>query len=686
MAKAKPLVRPDLSRVRNIGIAAHIDAGKTTLTERILFYTGVLHKIGEVHDGDAKTDWMIDEQERGITITSAAIQCPWKDHMIQIVDTPGHVDFTIEVERSMRILDGAVVVLDGVRGVEPQTETVWRQANKFNLPRVFFINKMDRPGADYARTLETIEEKIGGRPVPVVVPVEGGVVQLIEKKYITFGGEKGSEVTEIDCPEDIWAQVADHREALLLAAADRDDDIAELVLEDIDPEPEALWSLLKEATLTGELHPCFGGTALKNLGVQPLMDGVLKLMPAPLERPPSIGTAPNGESVEVPMDAEGAMVALAFKVQLFDGRRHVFVRIYRGVLRPGDKVLLTGSEDKTVERVARVFDVAANKKTRLDGAFAGQIVLLAGLRYAGTGDTLCDPESPVLLAPIQAQDPVLGLAIEPESSRDEEKLLDALKKLQEEDPTLKLEEDEETGQRVLRGMGELHLEIIFSRLEREFGVKARAGRPAVVVRETVAGEGRADALFNRTIDQGEQTLEMKAGASAHIRPLGRGEGVTLKTDAPTVKPADAVLSPAMLEAIAAGAHDGAMSGPIVGAPLQDVAIELTGVELFGPASSPHAMRVAAAEAVRKSILAAGGRTLKPIMATEVVVPDSYMGSVLGDLQSRGAMIQATDSDGDYSTITCEVPLQSLLGYTTTLRGMTKGRGQFTMQFDRFDVG
>jgi elongation factor G len=686
MAKAKPLTPPDLSRVRNIGIAAHIDAGKTTLTERILFYTGALHKIGEVHDGEAHTDWMIQEQERGITITTAVTQCPWKDHLIQVVDTPGHVDFTIEVDRSMRVLDGAVIVLDGVRGVEPQTETVWRQANKFNLPRLFFVNKMDRPGADFSRTLQTISDRIGGSPVPVAVPIDGGrVVQLIDRKLVSYGGEKGEVVEEIDCPDAEWEQVAEHREALLMACADRDDEVAEQVLEEIDPDPEVIWRLLKEATLAGELHPCFGGTALKHMGVQTLLDGVLRLLPAPLERPSSVAHTEEGEEVEVVMNADEPLVALAFKVQLFDGRRHVYVRVYRGVLKPGDVVRIPGREKNLTERVARVFEVDAKKKTRIDAAFAGQIALLAGLRKASTGDTLCDLDHPVLLARIEARDPVLGLAIEPESSREEEKLLDALGKLQEEDPTLKLEEDAETGQRVLRGMGELHLQIIFDRLEREFGVRARAGRPAVVIRETIAAEGRAQTVFHRLIEQGDQTMEMKAGATVVVRPLDRGAGVTIKTDSPAVAPEGASLSPAMLEAIALGAKDGAMSGPSAGAPLQDVAIELTGVELFGPSSSPHAMRVAAAEAVRKAIVAAGGQVLKPIMATEVVVPDEFLGGVLGDLQSRGAMIQQTDTDGDFSTITCEAPLNALLGYTTDLRGMTRGRGQFTMEFDRFDV-
>ncbi len=683
MAKGPKTTAPDLSGVRNIGIAAHIDAGKTTLTERILYYTGASHKIGEVHDGEAHMDYLAEEQAHGITIMAAVTQCPWKDHLIQVIDTPGHVDFTIEVERSMRVLDGAIIVLDGVRGVEPQTETVWRQATRFNLPLMFFVNKMDRPGADFGRVLETIRKRLQGEPVPVTVPVgEDRVVHLVDRTLLSFGGTLGQDVTVAPCDEATWESVAEHREALLLAAADLDDDIAMLVLEEEDPDPAEVWAALRKGCQEQLIHPCFSGSALRNYGVQPIMDAVLQLLPAPLARPPSQGTDTEGEPVEVEMDSEQPLAALAFKVQMWEGRRHVFARIYRGVLRPGDTIYLPNQE--LSERVARIFDVDAAKKKRIHAAYAGQIVLLAGLRRASTGDTLCDPGEPVLLAPIQARDPVLGLAIEAASSKDEEKLLEALHKLQEEDPTLVLEEDPETGQRILRGMGELHLQITFERLRRENNLEVRAGKPAVVIRETIGSQASAETLFHRVIDQGETTLEMKAGATATGTPLARGAGVEVSS-APAGEPAGHELPPGLAEAAADGARDASTSGPLQGAPLQDVRIEVDRVQLHGPSSSAQAVRVAVAEAVRKAMARGGGLVLRPIMATEVVVPEESMGGVLGDLQARKAMIHDTLTEMGTSTITCDAPLDRLLGYTTDLRSMTRGRGQFTMEFDRFDT-
>jgi len=683
MAKGKQQKAPDLSGIRNIGIAAHIDAGKTTLTERILYYTGASHKIGEVHDGEAHMDFMAEEQAHGITIMAAVTQCPWKGHLIQVIDTPGHVDFTIEVERSMRVLDGAILVLDGVRGVEPQTETVWRQATRNDLPLMFFINKMDRPGADFGRAMATIRKRLGGEPVPICAPIEGDrVVHLIDRTLIAFGGKLGAEVTVRPCDDATWQTVADHREALLMAAADLDDDVAMVVLEEEDPEPADLWRVIKQGCLDRKIQPCLGGSALRNYGVQPLMDAVISILPAPLERPASTGTDRDGEEVLIEMDHTQPLAALAFKVQMFEGRRHVFARIYRGVLKPGDQIYLTGPGER--ERIARVFDVDAAKKKRIEAAFAGQIVLLAGLRKASTGDTICDPAEPVLLEAIQARDPVLGLAIEAGSSKDEEKLLEALRKFQEEDPTLVLEEDQETGQRILRGMGELHLQIAFERLKREFNLDVRAGKPAVVVRETISLQQSADTLFHRVIDQGETQLEMKAGAAATVTPLDRGAGIEVSAE-PQVQGDAMELTAEQAEAVQAGATDASTAGPLQGSPLQDVRVVVDTVTLFGTASTAQALRVAVAEAVRKAMSQAGGQLLRPIMATEVVVPEEAMGGVLGDLQARGAMIQDTQTEDGISTIACDAPLDRLLGYTTDLRSMTRGRGQFTMEFNRFDT-
>jgi len=674
-----------LHEVRNIGIAAHIDAGKTTLTERVLFFTGASHKVGEVHEGDAHMDFMPEERAHGITITTAVTQCPWKNHLIQVVDTPGHVDFTIEVERAMRVLDGAVIVMDGVRGVEPQTETVWRQASRFEIPRLVFVNKMDRPGACFARAMESLERRLDGSPVPVCVPTEDNrVIDLVHGKVYSFGGDRGEEVSTTDVPPDLMDLFNAHRETLLLAAAEEDPALEEAVLEDEYVEPAAIISAIRKATLAGRAHPVFGGSALRNWGVQPLLNGVLALLPSPLDRPPAIGTSLDGEEEQlIEMNAKEPFVGLVFKVQLMGGRRHAFLRIYRGTLCPGDSVMIAGKEQ--TERVARVFDVDAGSTKRLKEAKAGQIVVLAGVRWAGTGDTLCDPSHPVLLERIEAKEPVLGLAIETNSTKDEEKLVGVLHKICEEDPTLSLQEDEETGQRILKGMGELHLMIVFERIEREFGVQVRAGRPHVVTRETMGGSGQADVEMDRLLQVGDEQIRLHASVSAQTSPLGRNDGMTLDC-APSIQPSGAALSNAQVEALENGARDGMNAGPKEGAPLQDVAVKITKVELYGNDSSPQALRIAASQAVREALANAGGLVLSPIMQVEVVVPDENMGSVLGDLQTRRATISGQESEMGLSTILGNCPLQNLLGYTTELRSLTRGRGQFTMEFSRFDVG
>lgn len=684
MAKA-----PDLARVRNIGVAAHVDAGKTTLTERMLYYAGASHKIGEVHEGAAHMDYQVEEQMHGITITAAVTQLPWREYRIQLIDTPGHVDFTIEVERSMRVLDGCVIVLDGVRGVEPQTETVWRQRTRFRLPALFFINKLDRPGADFDRALATVRDRLAVEPVAVTVPApdyDGSVIHLIDQTRLRFSGEKGEQIDAAPCDAASWEWARHYRESLLLAAAELDDALAEQVLAEEEPEAEAVWAALRRATLTGKVCPCFAGSALRNQGVQPLLDGVVRLLPAPTERPPSLAHRPDGGEEVVVMDANGPLAALAFKVQMWEGRRHVFARLYRGTLKPGDDVAIPGPNGTLrQERVARLFEVDANHKTRLDEAAAGQIVLLAGLRWATTGDTLCAPGHPLWLERIETRAPVLGLAIEPQSSADEEKLLEALDKLQQEDPTLRVEEDPETGQRVLRGMGELHLQIAGERLRREFNVNLRVGNPDVVTRETIAGSAETDSLFHRVIEQPDgKKLEMKAGARVAVAPLPRGAGVTI-TATPRVRPEGVELNPAQREAVAGGAEDALVSGPATGAALQDLAVRVLEVELFGALSSPSALRVAVADATRKALAQAGGLVLRPIMNTEVVAPESDVGTVLGDLQSRRAVIRDTTTLGEMTIIHCDCALDRLLGYITDLRGMTRGRGQFTMTFDRFDV-
>ncbi|MBK1641553.1 GTP-binding protein [Chromatium okenii] len=675
-----------LSHVRHIGIVAHVDAGKTTLTERILFYTGASYKIGEVHDGAAHMDYLAEEQRHGITITAAVTQAPWRNHLLQLVDTPGHVDFTIEVERAMRVLDGCVVVLDGVRGVEPQTETVWRQRSQFQLPALFFINKMDRPGADLRRTLAAIKQRLHIEPVPLTVPLPdgAGVIDLLERTLLHFDGEQGAEVHSEPCPAALWAQVADLRESLLLAAAEMDDVLAEQVLAGAEPSAAALRAALRIGTLRGQLCPCYGGSALRNLGVQPLLDGVVEFLPAPLDRPPTLATLPDGSQHPLPLSAKGALVALAFKVQLWDGRRHVFARLYRGTLKPGDPVVFQRRDGRLQqEQVARLFAVDAGKKTKLDHAEAGQIVLLAGLRFAATGDTLCAPEQVLHLERIATYTPVLGLAIEPSGSTDTDKLLEVLDKVLQEDPTLRLEEDPDTGQRVLRGMGELHLQIVLERLEREFGVQVRSGRPAVALRETIRQTATAEGLFAPPPHPDPRQPDLMARAVVTVTPLPRGSGEQQLVQ-PRLLPAGAELSAAQRQALIAALHSGLAAGALQGAPVLDVAVRVDEIELFGASSTAEAVAAAVAKALRHALAAAAPVLMQPVMQVEVIVPEMNVGAVLGDLQARRALIQHTSSTGGDVTLRVEAALASLLGYTTTLRSLTQGRGQFSMTFARFD--
>jgi elongation factor G len=678
---------PDLSRLRNIGIVAHVDAGKTTLTERILFYTGASYKIGEVHDGAAHMDYLAEEQEHGITITSAVTKAPWKEHVVQIVDTPGHVDFTIEVERSMRVLDGCVVVLDGVRGVEPQTEVVWRQREKFTLPALLFVNKMDRPGADYGRVLETVQKRLGAQPVPLTVPLpeQSSVVHLIDRQIIRFGGEHGEQVETAPCDDAVWAAVSGYRETLLLALAETDDALAEVVLAEREPDPAVLWSALRAAVFQGRLYPAFGGSALRNRGVQPLLDGIIRLLPSPLDRRAATALLPDGRRETVSMNAEGPLVALVFKVQMWEGRRHVFARLYRNTLRAGDKVVVPSSEGRMLEEhVARIFDVDASRKTRIEEAHAGEIVLIAGLRHATTGDTLCDPAHPLVMERIEAREPVLSLALEPLSSQDEEKLHEVLGKFEQEDPTLRYSEDPETGQRLLSGMGELHLQIVKERLEHDYHLRVRSGNPAVALRETLTRPASAEYLFDRILETDHKQMAMKARVRVAVSPRERRAGNRCITE-PRVLPAGGQLSEVQRRAIEAAGGAVLAVGPVKGEALEDVEFRVEEVELYGALSTPQALNTAAVYAGREALKRAGGRVLHPVMATEVVVPEENLGAVLGDLQARLAVIRETSTLGDTSIVQCDVPLDRLLGYTTDLRGMTHGRGQFTIVFDRFDI-
>ncbi len=676
----------DLTHTRNIGIAAHVDAGKTTLTERILFYTGASYKIGEVHDGAAHMDYMFEEQSHGITINSAVTRATWQDHLIQVIDTPGHVDFTIEVERAMRILDGCILVLDGVRGVEPQTETVWRQRNKFHLPALFFINKMDRPGADFNHSMESIRKRLKGEPVPVTVPLpeQDAVVHLIDRSIIFFDGEHGESPRSEPCDEATWDSLLDLHESLLLSAAEFDEALADMVLAGEQPEADAIWDALRVGTLAGSIHPCFGGTALRNQGVQPVLDGVIRLLPSPLDRPAAQGHTLDGEEENIELGDSKPLVALAFKVQLWDGRRHVYAKVYRGQLRPGDKIAVLQPDGQQIqETVARLFEVDAGKKSRLNLANAGDIVLIAGLRHVTTGDTICNPDHLVVMERIDTREPVLSLAVEPQSGEDEDKFLEVLDKVQQEDPTLLLEDDPDTGQRLLRGMGELHLQIVLERLQREFNLQIRSGKPAVALRETITRAATAECLFQPHYDPKLHDQELKARVELTVSPLERGSGTRVIMQ-PEIKPEGQRLNQTQLESIHEALDAALSTGPVEAAPLEDLQLQVDFIELFGKASTPDALQAAAVRACIKAIQQAEPCLLHPIMAAEVVVPEENLGHVLGDLQARLGMIQDTTKWKDSTTISCEVALDRLLGYTTDLRSMTQGRGHFSTIFRRFD--
>lgn len=648
-------------------------------------------------------DWMAEEQEHGITITAAVTHAPWREHGLQIIDTPGHVDFSIEVERAMRVLDGVILVLDGVRAVEPQTETVWRQRNHFKLPTLFFINKMDRPGADFARAMTDIRERLGVQPLAITVPLpeRHAVIDLIGQDLIEFQGEQGELLHRTPCPEALWLQVAEYRETLLLAAAEVDETLADPVLAGEAIEPAQLLAALRRGTLSGQLFPCLGGSALRNLGVQPLLDAVVDLLPAPLDRPAMLAqrvaddAASATESIHISTD--GPLAALVFKVQLWDGRRHCFTRLYRNSLRPGDSVAFIGADGRVVkEQIARIFDLDAGKKTKVELAEPGQIVLLAGLRHAATGDTLCDPEHLLSLERIETRTPVLSLAIEPLSSAEDDKLLSALDKVAQEDPTLRVEEDPDTGQRLLRGMGELHLQIVLERLEREFHLHVRSGRPAVAVRESIGASASVEARYQRPASPDGKHPEVNASVGLRVTPNARGAGRQLGGE-PSLTPEGATLSPEQRQAIQQGLQQILDSGPVQGAPVEDVIVELLRVELFAQASSPEALTAAAAKALRQGLIQARPLVLHPLMRVDLSVPEEHLGPVLGDLQARHAVIRATALH-EAGTLTggaagserearvqAEVALEALLGYATELRSLTQGRGQFSMQFERFDA-
>jgi elongation factor G len=666
-------------KVRNIGIIAHIDAGKTTLTERILFYAGVSHRMGEVHDGDSQMDYLPQERERGITITAAVTQFPWLDAEVHLVDTPGHVDFTIEVERSLRVLDGAVVVFCGVGGVEPQSEVVWRQADRHRIPRLAFVNKLDRPGADYDRVIGEMERKLSARGVPVTAPLGAdgtfpAVADLVAMEKVEFSAaDRGASVTRSALSPEEAAQVSAYRETLLEAAADADDGVAEKYLSGEDIPPDAIRRALRKGTVAARFFPVFAGSALRNKGVQPVMDGIVRFLPSPAEVPPATGDDPR---TGVPVSREPVVVApfaaLVFKVMIEEGRRTAYVRVYSGKVSEGD--VLGNASTGEEEKVARLFRIHAGKKGRIREAVAGDIVAIRGIRNARTGDTLCDPAAPILLESIEVRKPVVSIVVEPKTLRDLDRLREMLAKMVEEDPTLSMKDDPDTGQIILSGMGELHLEILVDRLGRDFGLALRTGMPQVVYRETASEEGKAETVFEREIAERLVTVKIVM----EVRPGRRGSGIKISDRLRMLK-----LPEEVADGVEAGIREGAFTG-VFGYPVDDVEAEVTHVEFLSGTATPLAAKVASVKAFLSAYENGKPYLLEPVMAAEITVPEEFLGGVIGDVNARRGRVASVDRRGEVSHLSALVPLKEMFGYVTSLRSLSQGRGTYMMKFSHYD--
>ncbi len=679
MARQAPL-----NRFRNIGIMAHIDAGKTTTTERILFYTGVSYKIGEVHEGTATMDWMEQEQERGITITSAATTCFWKrngdEYRINIIDTPGHVDFTIEVERSLRVLDGAVAVFDAVAGVQPQSETVWRQADKYNVPRIAFINKMDRPGADFDHAVDTIRTRLAANPVCVQIPIGAedqfsGIIDLIEMKSLVWRDDKmGSNYDTEEIPAGMAEAAKTAHDKMVEAIADADDEIAMKYLEGETISAQEIRAALRRGCIALKLVPVVCGTAFKNKGVQPLLDAVIDYMPSPIDIKAVTGVTPKGEEVERPADDKAPFSALVFKIM---ADKHVgqlsFVRIYSGTLKSGSYVLNSTKDNK--ERVGRIMKMHANKREDVEEAYAGEIVAVAGLKQVTTGDTICVESNPVILEEMEFPTPVISLAIEPKTRQDQEKLGIAMGRLAQEDPSFRVTTDQETNQTIISGMGELHLEIIVDRLKREYGVEANVGKPQVAYRETIKKSAKAEEKYSRQTggrgQYGHVVLE--------IEPNEPGAGFEFVN-----KIVGGVIPKEYIPAVEKGVREALEGGVLAGYELVDIKVTLTFGSYHEVDSSEMAFKIAGSIAFKEAVRKASPVLLEPVMKVEVVTPEDYMGSVTGDLNSRRGRIEGMASRPGTQIITSMVPLAEMFGYETDLRSMSQGRAASTMHFHRYE--
>ena len=670
-----------LNRTRNIGIMAHIDAGKTTTTERILFYTGVSHKLGEVHDGAATMDWMEQEQERGITITSAATTCFWKDHRINIIDTPGHVDFTIEVERSLKVLDGAVAVFCSVGGVEPQSETVWRQADKYGVPRIAFVNKMDRIGANFDRGVEMIRERLGANPLPLQLPIGSedgfrGVVDLVTMQALVWDDESlGAKYDVIDIPAEMADEVEVAREALLEEISSHDDVLMEKYLGGEELSLDEIKAAIREGMRKIQFCPVLCGSSFKNKGVQTLLDAVVDYMPSPVDVPPIKGVHPDtGAELERPAADEAPFAALAFKIMTdpFVGQLSFF-RVYSGVAESGTTVLNSTKGKK--ERFGRLLKMHANKREEVKQVYAGDIAAAVGLKYSTTGDTLCVPEHPVLLESMEFPEPVIHLSVEPKTKADQEKMGVALGKLLSEDPSMGVRTDEETGQTILSGMGELHLEIIVDRMKREFKVECNVGAPQVAYRESITKSVEVQGKFVRQSGGRGQYGD----CWLRIEPAEAGEGFTFVDE---IK--GGVIPREYIPAVGKGAEEAAQNGVLAGFPIVDVRVAVFDGSYHDVDSSEMAFKIAGSMGFKEGAKKAAPVLLEPIMAVEVVVPEEYMGDVIGDLNSRRGRIMGMDSRAGAQVVNAHVPLSSMFGYATDLRSATQGRATYSMVFDHYE--
>ncbi|GAA1334119.1 elongation factor G [Saccharothrix algeriensis] len=678
-------VLTDLAKVRNIGIMAHIDAGKTTTTERILFYTGISYKIGEVHDGAAVMDWMEQEQERGITITSAATTCFWKNHQINIIDTPGHVDFTVEVERNLRVLDGAVAVFDGKEGVEPQSEQVWRQATKYDVPRICFVNKMDKLGADFYFTVRTISERLGAKPLPIQIPIGSesdfiGVVDLVEMRALTWRGEvqKGEDYAVEEIPADLVDKANEYREALVEAVAETDDALMESYLGGEELTVAQIKAGIRKIVAEGSAYPVLCGSAFKNKGVQPMLDAVIDYLPAPLDLPPVEGTLQDGETPAFRKPStDEPFAALAFKIAVhpFFGKL-TYIRVYSGRVATSTQVINSTKDRK--ERIGKIFQMHANKENPVDEAIAGHIYAVIGLKDTTTGETLCDPQHPIVLESMTFPEPVIQVAIEPKTKADQEKLGTAIQKLAEEDPTFRVNLDQETGQTIIAGMGELHLDILVDRMRREFKVEANIGKPQVAYRETI----------RRKVEKYSYTHKKQTGGSGQfakvlidIEPLEKNEAGALYEFVNAVT--GGRIPREYIPSVDAGAQDAMQYGVLAGYPLVGIKVTLTDGAYHEVDSSEMAFKIAGSMALKEAARKADPALLEPMMAVEVTTPEEYMGDVIGDLNSRRGQIQAMEERSGTRVVKALVPLSEMFGYVGDLRSKTQGRANYSMTFDSY---